>query len=635
MMKFFRKHNKKLLAIFMSLLMVVFIGGSALEWMLVPDPSYDVAYSKYGKITNSGLLAKKNQVTDILMLTGRDWSRPFSTAAQPLELMDWYLLVKEAEALGLGANVAEVRGSAAGAFDQIADLARRLRIRPDVVHQAMAEYRAVQNSALAIGAAAYPSEAEVQKAARDALEKVSIKAVVIPAEPFAKFQDEPSEEELHAHFEKYRDKERGEGLTFGYYRHPSARVQYVKIERDAIAESIGVANLERKAKAYYEENKETHMPFRRHAGNMPEPPTAEGENADAETSPYLTWEEAKPIAIAVVKKQQASKAAGELAQWIVDYASEGWLEAERSESGYKQAPESARKEDYFAKILEHVPATHQFPSAVSVETTDPFMVDEAHEVPELGMARFDPASGAMFSFGRLVAKSEAFIPALPKDVGAADSDYLAVFQASPRPMQDPRSGNHFVFRVVEAAPGRPADSLDEVREELIADVKLLHAFDAAKRRAESLADCAVGSSLKEAFESDKELAEAGTVTTAAGYFEPQPFARVPQALASEGRPASGIYVGAGVGRLPNDAVDQIFAVAESGESAAVVELPDRAAVLYVEVTGLARAEEDEFNATKKQLGQQMAEARWRRAVTDWLDPEQIRARSGLTFPNAN
>ena len=50
MLKFFRRHNKKLLAVFMALLMIVFIGGSALESLLTPQSDWVVAESSLGSI---------------------------------------------------------------------------------------------------------------------------------------------------------------------------------------------------------------------------------------------------------------------------------------------------------------------------------------------------------------------------------------------------------------------------------------------------------------------------------------------------------------------------------------------------------------------------------------------------------
>src|SRR3989304_7864337 len=99
MMKFFRKHNKKLLAIFMAGLMIVFIGGSALQGLLTPQTNPVVANSIYGPVT---LLDQNsaNSQTNLLEMMGVDWRRPVPGGAKPLDSVDWILLRREAQALG-------------------------------------------------------------------------------------------------------------------------------------------------------------------------------------------------------------------------------------------------------------------------------------------------------------------------------------------------------------------------------------------------------------------------------------------------------------------------------------------------------------------------------------------------------
>lgn len=632
MMKFFRKHNKKLLAVFMALLMIVFIGGSALEGMITPRMSSPVGTSKYGRISSTDIQKVKESVTNILEFTGRDWKRPFSLSSKELAPLDWMLLVKEGESMGIHSSVSELRASAAGqeSLDQVSIVAQRLGIRADAVEKALAEYRAVQNAALAIGAAAFPSEAEVQVAARDALEKVRLRAVVIPAAAFVELQAEPSEEELQEQFEKYRAAERGEGLEFGYFRQPSARVQYVKIDRDAIAEQIGVANQERRAKEFFDKSRKTHLPFKRHAGNFPEPPETSEEVEDPDRDEYLTWEEAQHIAVAVIKRQHADRAAADLANWIVQDAMGRWLDAPRGDSGYKVAREDERNLAYFDEVLKRVPPSLNFEGAISVQTTDYFTYLEAEDVPELGTARFEPDNGPAASFRSLISLSEAFIPKIPEDAGSRETEFLSLYQTCPRPLRGGQRGNFYVFRVIEAAAGRPANSLDEVREQVAADVKLQRAYEASIRRAESIGQCAKDDGLKEAFDADEEAKfHINKSNEPGGFYEPLPFARVPLMMASRGRSPAGIYAGAGVGRLENDAVDQIFAIAESKDKRGIIEVPDRATVMFIQVDEIIRAVEDEFNELKGTLSQQLAESRWREAVASWLDPEQIRARNGF------
>ncbi len=50
MMKFFRKYNKVLLAVFMALLMIVFVGGSALQSLLAPQRDPVLAESALGPV---------------------------------------------------------------------------------------------------------------------------------------------------------------------------------------------------------------------------------------------------------------------------------------------------------------------------------------------------------------------------------------------------------------------------------------------------------------------------------------------------------------------------------------------------------------------------------------------------------
>src|SRR6187431_699877 len=99
MMKFFRKYNKQLLAFFMALLMIVFIGGSALQGLLRPDPNVEIAKSNLGSISQLDQRAASNE-TDLLMSMGQNWQNPLFSSADPLTTADWILLSREAEKLG-------------------------------------------------------------------------------------------------------------------------------------------------------------------------------------------------------------------------------------------------------------------------------------------------------------------------------------------------------------------------------------------------------------------------------------------------------------------------------------------------------------------------------------------------------
>ena len=338
MMKFFRKYNKQLLALFMVLLMVVFIGGSALQSLMDPKIDFQVAKCNFGPISNLEVNVA-NEATKLMESLQLDWRQRFAGTPSPLETMDWLLLSREADSLGWSPD--ESSALAAGGDDsltaKIDQMARAMRVKPVAIRRAMAEYRAVQEAAGAIASAATPSQAEVDSAARDALEQVRIRAAVLPADAFAEPGRNFSEDELKSHFETYRDKERGVGLNFGYYRHPAIKVQYLRIDRDAIAEKLGVANLEKTARAFYDENKTMHATFRRNPAEMSAPDLAgQGDVPGPPSpaiSPYLAWEQAKPVAMNAVRKKLADEAADHLANFVIQLATANWLDSERKEDG--------------------------------------------------------------------------------------------------------------------------------------------------------------------------------------------------------------------------------------------------------------------------------------------------------------
>ncbi|MEK7757489.1 MAG: hypothetical protein AAB385_09805, partial [Planctomycetota bacterium] len=468
------------------------------------------------------------------------------------------------------------------------------------------------------------------------LETVKIRAVLLPAEAFVDVNQQFSDAEIQAQFDKYREKEPGQGLNFGYFRPPSLQVQYVEIDRRKIAEAVGVANLDRKAKSYYEERRTTDPAFRKKdVPPGPDPAAAglvEGPPAPPFV-PYMDWESAKDIAIEALRKKYADEAVERIANWLVQYADESWLEVERGQDGYKIAPGSVATLDYYDDVVRHIPATMAFPGAVSIATTDFFTVEEAPDVLDLGGTAFRTAPGVSQSFATLAFRTKAIVPTVSPDERTNALDYLAPFQSCRFPLTDDKTGNLYVFRIVDAKPAHAPESVAELRDQVVEDLRLSRAYEVAKTRAESLRACSATQSLSEAYEADADLVafkeKAEGVNS--GYVEPPPMSRVLRHQASRGRSPTGVFGGIGVGNLANEVVDQCFALEHADEKMKVFELKDRAAVLLAEWVETKPPAEDEFNTLRKQLVTQLADARWRSAASVWLDPEKVRARTGFAL----
>lgn len=637
MMKFFRKHNKKLLAVFMVLLMIVFLGGSALDTMLRPSFDRVVAESHVGPISYADH-SIADAMTSILDRVGLNWRTPLPGVAVPLETIDWILLTREAEKLGMTDNLSTVRSTMASQ-SAIDNLARRIRKRPDDILHAMARYSSIQRAAIAIGGATAPSEAEVLAAARDAFEKVRVNAVLIPARAFVNEDAQFTEDEIDAQFTTYRDREPGTGTNFGYYVAPMVNVQYVRIDRDKIAEQIGVADLERKARRYFDEQRERDRAFL----VPPEEATPDIEADEEllegppyEKSPYLEWDEAREIAIGIVRKQEADQTASRVANWLLERAADPWLSVETGKDGYKVAPETVKRQDHYGNILEKAPRTIAYSEAFSTGMTDFFSEDEADDVAEIGQATFRPERGVWQRFKALAFRTKAIVPVITDENSASRSDYLAPFQTCRYPLTNP-DGNVYVFRVFDVRAGHVPESVDEVRERVLTDLRLLEGYETAKARAESLRSCSGDAlSLQEAYDSDDELVSLKDTERGAGigYFEPPPFARasryeaVRRGLGRSFGPGA-TYVGGGVGLLPTAVVEQCFALEGADEYISVIELKGRATIMLVEWLERQPIRVDEFAELRESFVQEMSSARAQTAVADWFNPQQVRARNGF------
>lgn len=631
MMKFFRKHNKELLAVFMVLLMVVFLGGSALSSLLSPDLNRVVATTRVGDISFVDQ-DSANTTTQFLASMGLNWQAPAPGVAEPLELIDWIILTREAEMLGTASSVTAVRASIDDQT-QIAELARRFRVKPDRVLQALADYQSVVQTALALSGATVPSEAAVLAAIRDTMERVEIKAVMLPAEVFVDDTVEFSEAEVVAQYEKHREREAGTGLTFGYYVPDMLKVQYVKIDRNKLAETVRVPNLQKKAKKLYDEQHERNSAFRRPAEEFVAYEAANTEGPTAERpSPYLSWEEGKDKAIELARQAEATEAAGRMADWIATSVTASWLDAVRGKSGYRPAPESVRAADYYTTtVIENLPSSLKYPDAVSVVTTDLFAHTDAASVPDIGTAYYvDARAGRVFNVGDLAFRSEPVVAKVPDDRGVRSDDYLSLFQTSRYVLRDGKS-NVYVFRVVDSRAAHIPESLAEVRDQVVSDLRLKKGYADALRHVTTLQSSDASESLLEAYENNVALAERIDAYKGygAGFVEPPPVARASQIDAAAGTIGDTINVGQNVGAVPTEVVESWFSTPLVEGEKTIVEMPDRAVAMVLERHAVTRTKPEELDAERQNITDFIMQLRSNDLMREWFKPDNIRARNGF------
>jgi len=620
MIKFLRKHNKKLLAVSLVFLMIVFIGGSALQSLMSPKFNPVLGRSDLGKVTQADVNIAKT-TTGILALLGYQWQYPLGATAKPLSELDWVLLGREVDRLGMTQPIEAARASLAEVRtdDQIEMLCRRKRLQPDRVFAALAELLSISQTARSLIMSVPPSEAEIRSAAFNALDKVSVNVVVLPGRAFVDENAPVSEDQLTELFKKYRETEPGRGLNFGYFVPPAVKLQYIRINRDKIAAAIGIPNLQREARKYYDQNKS--VLFKR----IPQA-TAPDEQPPEPQSEFLTWEEAKDDAIREIRNQRAESVVERVTAWLIDFSTEPFLEVERGKDGYKVAPEEIRGSGYFDEIVEQIPDKLSFPEAITVGQTEFFSQRDAGSVPEIGgtQAR-DGQNNWLGVLGTVAFKNQAIVPKVYDVKGARTDQYVSLHQTAYYPLSDNR-GNKFIWRVVDVRPAHAAHDIEEVRKQLTEDAKLKSGFEDALNYAKTLSFSAMDSNLKEAFDSDVDLQE--VINSAAGgsihYTEPAPFARA--SIASRGRVAEGLRVS--FGTISNEDVDRCFALEQSDERVIVITMPGSATAAVVEWVESIPGREDEFATLRPKLRTELVSRRTRDAIQGWFDSEQIQARTG-------
>ncbi|MEE9295691.1 MAG: hypothetical protein V3W34_12115 [Phycisphaerae bacterium] len=644
MMKFFRKHTKKLLSLFMALLLIVWLGGPALQNMFAGSATDTVL----ANTSNGPIVAIDRQraamQTQLLSRLGINWTQPLGFVGAPTEpvgVLDWVLLTREAQRWGIRAGRFEAERflTAVGLTpDSIRIFATREDRKIESIHDAVATYLAVQqvaNLALASGAR---SEAHVRLAARDELEKVKVNLVSLGASNFVDPEQTFTDEQVDRHFNEYRDRKPQGGLRFGYLQPAQVKVQYFKIDVNEVAWNIHVSErtLEARGREYWRRNRGFSEFLR------PEEPPCDDDETDqqpqeekpADTGPeyFKSFEEAREIAVDAIRREFAETKIDDVAGWLLEALTDPWHDFPEGDDGYKVPPPEIVSEEHYASVRGRMPDTLRHGQAVTIHSTDYFTAQDVDsKASELARASTH-RSGLL---GSRNIKDLAFqvqgIASLPQDVGASTMEYLAVGQSHPLLLSG--RGNRYIFRVIDVKPAGPAATVDEVREQVIADLQLQSGYEEARRLAQQLADSVTSSDgLKNAFESDAELQS--TIQLPNDYFSPPPFARRRWNSAGSADDDAQVYV-TGVGLVGKSFVARCFEGDLAGEfnKVLVVPIEESATIAVVEWVETIPLREDQYDQERQRIARQLNSTVLANAASEWLNPVRIKDRNGWSVPS--
>jgi hypothetical protein len=187
--------------------------------------------------------------------------------------------------------------------------------------------------------------------------------------------------------------------------------------------------------------------------------------------------------------------------------------------------------------------------------------------------------------------------------------------------------------VAEAREGHPAEDVGPVRNQVIADLRTLRAFERARERADGLVGCYPEHTLEEAYNQNGELLALKDTPegSSSGFFKAPPFPRMSRYDAARGRTRPTTYISGGIGSVPNEVIDLCFELGDGGEEVAVAEIPERAAVLAIQWIQTDLPDQLRFDELRQELTDDLTRQRAQTAVSNWLASEKIRARTGFVF----
>lgn len=347
---------------------------------------------------------------------------------------------------------------------------------------------------------------------------------------------------------------------------------------------------------------------------------------------FDSYPEAREAALAVVRRQAAVAEVNRITEYLGQRIADPWYDVEEGEDGYRVLPPPVEDLtvddlDYYQKVIARMPPELRYEGTLTTTTTDWFTQAEASIVPGLGTAAMGTQQGRPQVFGRFafLVRGLAEIP----NRGRVDRTvYLAWYQSSAQWLMD-RSGNRYLYRIIEVEPARAPESLDEVREQVIEDLRLQRAYQEAQGRAEAILVQAKEIGLKPAWDAQTELQE--TVGEDAGYQSAAPFARKGRWVVRGVAMPTSVQ---GVGPVDDAFLERCFALGPASggrEQHAVIPLPDAAKIVVVEWDSTEPVRKDAYARQRQTLVQQLGGTRQAQLVSEWLNPELIRSRNEFKF----
>jgi hypothetical protein len=488
MFKFLRKYNKIILAVGGTLLLIVFLIPQAIQQLSQQAALRSADIATVGWESDTVSVVEWNQVqmeTQVLERLGLQ--------LPPIGVINnaqhWYLLSREAEQLGFvpplptGAFVFpdEALGQIAGAFSGVT---------PTDIQRTIARFQGVSRMINTFVQAGEMSDLRLQQYAQRLFHCVGLATVAIKADA-EKSDVTPTEQQLQAQLDLYKDVMPGEGAHgFGYKLPDRAKLEWLTVSADSVRDAV--RNSERMS------GRELRRHWRDNVGRNGIPEVETGV--------------AVPDAVFDDLLEQLTRAElDQIEKFTYDQIRIPQRELTRS-SGFYVLPASWPQQRVDMQSL-----AGQIAERFSIETpsyTAPgdewLTIADLNEIDGIGQSSTDKFGSLATTLSSIVAKTQEF----------GGDGTLPIQQGIAGPPLRHTDGTLYLFRIVDTDPSRAPASVDEVRQQVVHDLRRQAHYEQLAARVDEIQQIARDSGLLAvALQHDSEVA----ADKRAALYEPDKF----------------------------------------------------------------------------------------------------------------
>ncbi len=626
----FRNQGRTLVFVVMALLLVVWLLSDIFQQGRGGGGNLDVTLGTvYGVPVTQSQVSSANNDYELAGSFGIS-TPPLKMYERGPDMVAPYLLLEEARHMGyrVSADQVEQLFTQVGVDPARIDAARRnTRLSLQGLYAAIGRVLAANRYAEYQVEAAYgASRPRLEKLYEDRSQDATVRLALLDAKAFLPAIAEPTEEELQAHFEKYKNEAAqptDDSPGFGYRLADRVRIEYLTVDPESIEARVTISLKE--AQSYYESNKDKYR-------QPPQGPTSNASDAANAPGPIPSFEEVKDRVREDARKEKAILEAQRLVNRMRDELARGAPSREGSASQPAVSFEALRE-----RYSKEFPVTYH-----STELVD--AVDLRRETG-FNQARVT-VNGRTLSAVMLAFRVEGIVTPAAEDplpvlkVGEA-APVVLNFRGMDPVRRQPKPFQAYLFRVAEAAPAAPPASLELVREKVRADLRNERAQAAAGEQARKLLERAGEIGLDAAIGEATELKEQLVAATqpASEPAESQPASATPDYVKALGpiTPASftrqpGFIPALGV-VLPK-LHTEVFALLKTPTSTSshrvtLVEMARSYRWVLAELVELKPVYQGDFTNALPIMQQSDFMNLQQQLAFQWFDPTRIRERTGF------